>query len=334
MKEVKLVIDLEGILKAYSTIDSEYDMKELFRSHDDLCYITILRHVLDKNIKIESELYSDEEKKFLENAIKNRMYEYFMFNDSKDDDATMHILQRSLSHSRNNPQYNNKPTRLLDDLMEPNIFIYNAEQGINMQYDMSKAVERLEIDDVNASLGTREYTLKIDDTKFTNLESLYRSTSMRLSREFFCSSENLRDLVDMNVLKKYFPEEEDYSLYKLYNTKHEKTNLPLVDYGLCLIFEKLSEIRALVKEIKAAEAASDKNALNEINAKIRKSFSPGDLGIAVSVYNNIEYITCEKEIHNSSIKALEYMINSEKVLEEKDGQKILKLSTDLRTFYK
>ncbi|KAI5193361.1 hypothetical protein NEMIN01_2500, partial [Nematocida minor] len=191
MKEVKLVIDLEGILKAYNTIDSAYDMKELFGSHGYLYYITILRHLLDKNIRIESELYSDEEKKFMEDAIKNRMYEHFMYNDSKDDDATMFKLEKSLRYSRNNPNYNNTPTRLLNDLMEPNIFIYNAEQGINMQYDMNKAVESLGIDDVNSNLGTREYTLKIDDTKFMNLESLYWSTSMSLSREFFCVSHNL-----------------------------------------------------------------------------------------------------------------------------------------------
>ncbi|KAI5193012.1 hypothetical protein NEMIN01_2356 [Nematocida minor] len=333
IKEVKLVIDLEGILKDYNTIGSKYNMEELLRSYD-LSHITILRHVLDKNIRIESELYSDEEKKFLENAIKKRMYEYFMYIDETNENGTMFDLKKRLRYSRNNPNYNNTPTRLLDDLMEPNIFIYNAEHGINMQYDMDKALESLGIGDVNQNLDTREYTLEIDDTKFTNLESLYWSASMSLSREFFCVSHNLRDLVDMNILTKYSSEEKHYALEELYNTKYKKTNVSLADYGLSLIFEKLSEIRALDRKIKAAEAASDSVALNEIKKEISALFSSGDLGIAVSVYNNIGYITCEKEIHNSSIKTLEYIVNSDKVLEKKDGQKILKLNTDLSTFYK
>ncbi|KAI5189825.1 hypothetical protein NEMIN01_0688 [Nematocida minor] len=329
VKEAKLKINVEGILDACQSSKTMKDMYKAREFGSDLANLTVLKNILDRNMEIESENYSEEEREILLNTIKNNIYKYFMYTDHRKE--TICDLQRALN-SENRKIIKSAVIPLIKRLGAPNILIYNPEHGIRMQIDMDETPESIGL--IDPDISTRTYTLEIDNTKFASLESLNWSSSESLCREFFCLTKNLYNLGSVNALKKYTSEKEYYTLDELYTKTYEGTDVSLIDYGLNLILEKYYETAVLIKKAKEIEANFNINTYNEIKAEIKELFVQEDLKIAISTINSFEEILEEREICENMVKVVEYMTNNGKVLEQRHNpRKMLEINADLDNFY-
>ncbi|KAI5193345.1 hypothetical protein NEMIN01_2492, partial [Nematocida minor] len=332
MKEVKLKIDVKGIIEASQSSEIKDIVKTVGITGIELCRFLIIQQIFDKNIEIEGP-YSDEEKQKILNTFKNNICRYFMHFDDQNESGAMYSFYNALKGKNSDEFIGKKCAAIINNVIGLNIFIYNPEHGIYKQSDKNEAPENVLREDQSIDLSPRTCTIKIDDAKFSNIENLRWFTLGNLGREHLCRRNNLYSIDDMDIFKKYATDKTYYTLDELYTKRCKGTDIPLIDYGLNLIFEQCYNISVLIKEAKEAKASSDNSAHNKIEKEIKKIFTKQeDLNIAVSIYNNIGPIIDEKDIHSGMVKVLEYILNLKNFLEEKNGTKILKINADLSNF--
>ncbi|KAI5192620.1 hypothetical protein NEMIN01_2119 [Nematocida minor] len=324
MREVKLKIDAEGIVKAALCIKNMKNMDKVVASCDRVSYLAILKNILDRNIRIESEHKDGKEKTILD-IVKNDIYQCFTHNEYMAPSANN--LHYALKHG-NDRSIRQETIYLINDLITPNTLIYSPEHGIYIQVDRNEPLESIDSQDDNADLSTRTYTLQVDDE---NLENVLQITSENLDRQNLCYLSILPDLKYMAAIKKYSSVEEFYTLDELYTLT--KDGVPLVDYGLRLIHEKYHDIVELVDLIEEVKVISNKPQ-DTIKKEVSELFTTEeDLRIAISISNHVEQIEHEKKMHSYMISMMECIENSTDLLDEKDGSKVLKIKQDLSDFY-
>ncbi|KAI5189866.1 hypothetical protein NEMIN01_0729 [Nematocida minor] len=332
-REVKLKVDMEGVLNACKSIDKECveDVYTMYYSSSDtlLRFVKKLKVILSNNIKIESK-YSEEENKAVLDIIMNDICQY-LINAACGLGEITYKLCIALKNS--NDKISKKMIAIIaNDLIKPNSFIYRPEHGINMQFDKDKPLENIDPDDENADLSVRTYTLEVDSTGFTSMESFLQASAERLDAYnlyYFSALDDLNFTNDSNLLiEKY------YSLSELYTKTYKNTDVLLIDYGTRLVYEKQKEIEELNKLIEEINCTSDDKKKDSLILQIYKLFSRKDLGIIYSIINNLRDIRYEKSVQINAINMVEYMINNNVFLEEKDGEKILNIGTNLYDFYK
>ncbi|KAI5193070.1 hypothetical protein NEMIN01_2398 [Nematocida minor] len=337
MREVKLKVDLDGMTRACRSFIHIPGMKKVIELNDDVCYLSILRHIFDGTMTIENvqdsgretDQCTEKEREYILNTIKNNIYKHFVYD--VDREGPMHWLYTVIKYGGDRlAEF--KPICIMNEVIAPpNTFIYNPEHGIRRKHGMNEAVDNIEPDHESAGLGTREYTLEIDDTKFESLKSLFWFTAGNLEREFLYCRFNFELLSKISILKKFLADETFYTLDELYTKKHESANVALVDYGLNFILEKALEIRDLLEEAEEEESAYTISV--QIIEKVSKVFTEEDLKIAISIFNNIEDIYFERQMHDQMIKTLEYMASKNMRLEEKNRMKTLMIKPDFSNFY-
>ncbi|KAI5193331.1 hypothetical protein NEMIN01_2479, partial [Nematocida minor] len=251
--------------------------------------------------------------------------------DDQNESGAMYDFYKALEGNNSDEFIGKKCAAIINTVIGLNIFIYNPEHGIYKQFDKNEAPENVLREDQSIDLSPRTCTIKIDDAKFSNIENLRWFTLGNLGRELLFYRSILYRIDDMDIFKKYATDKTYYTLDELYTKRYEGTDIPLIDYGLNLIFEQCYSV--LIEKAKEAKASSDNSAHNKIEKEIKKIFTKQeDLNIAVSIYDNIGPIMKEKDIHSCMIKVLEYILNLENFLEEKNGTKILKINGDLSNF--
>ncbi|KAI5192047.1 hypothetical protein NEMIN01_1795 [Nematocida minor] len=330
-REVKLKIDMEGVLNACKSIDKNYieGIGDMYDFDNLLRFLKKLKVILSDNIKIESE-YSEEENKAVLDIIINDICQYLI--DTQYGLETIRGLCFALKNN-NDKMSKNMIVIISNELIKPNSLIYRPEHGINMQFDKDKPLENIDPDDENADLSTRTYTLEIDSTGFSSMESFLQASAVRVdiyNLYYFSALADLKSMDDFEVSLI----EKHYSLSDLYTKTYKNTDVLLIDYGTRLVYEKQKEIEELNKLIKEMERTSDDKKKNDLILQIHKLFSREDLGIIYSIRNNLEVVRYEKSVQINAINMVEYMINNNILLEEKDGEKVLNIGTNLYDFYK
>ncbi|KAI5192618.1 hypothetical protein NEMIN01_2117 [Nematocida minor] len=323
-KKVKLNIDVGGVVQTCLSISSVDDMCAPIYLSNRMSYMTILKHILNRSLKIESDQYNAREKESVLNIIKNGICQYFIYNR-----IVAQIINRmhSALQNRDDATIRHNAICLVNELIKPNRFVYNTEHGMAREIDMNSLLENIDPDDSNADLSPRAYTLEVNDE---SLERMLQSTAKSLDRHILSYISNSVHLKCIEKLKKYSSVEEFYTLDDLYTLT--KDGAPLVDYGLRLIQEKYYKIVDLVDLIRGIEVISNKPQ-NLIKKEVSELFTAEDLRIAISISDHLEKISYEKKIHKCVIKSLEYLANSTDLLDEKDGSKVLKIKPDLSDFY-
>ncbi|KAI5191929.1 hypothetical protein NEMIN01_1747 [Nematocida minor] len=320
MKEAKLKIDIDGIIKACKSINSADAMKEYVAGENKISHLFILKYILKDNLKIESDEHSEEEREDILDIVKNNIYRYFI--DATYEVEDMDKLHEALKTGKSAP-IESEAISLIDKFVKPNPFIYSAKHGIRRKNNTDE--------DESTDPSTRTYTLEIDDANTPpNLKSLARFTSAGIDGLFLNYIFNLL-LQSARVLKNYSDDSTYYTLDKLYSTTYEDTGVPLVDYGLSLFCEKYYKIAELVEKIREME--TNKASREDIVGKIRKVLSPEELSLLFSIKNDIPKIVLGKKLQNSMIKAVEYAKSDIPLLTRTDGLDILDINTNLSKFY-
>ncbi|KAI5189704.1 hypothetical protein NEMIN01_0657 [Nematocida minor] len=307
MKEAKLKINVEGIVKACLSINAEKIIDVSAKSSDKLTHLVILDHILSDNLEIESRQHSKKEKKNILDVLKNNMYQCLI--DNENEASTMISLHDALRDGKEE-MIKFWSLSLANMLINPNPFIYNPNHGISRK---NEAVEHIVLFTPSSDLSPRECTLELRDINCFNLESALQLTSESLDKEILCHVSNSISSIDMDIFKKHVLLGKDYSLSELYSLKKEK--MLLVDYGLNLIRRKYPEIRRLIKTVKALEEGPNEQK-HQIGEEILKVLTFEDMRILFSIMDNIEEVKKEKAIHNQMFKTFEYMANETSLLEE------------------
>ncbi|KAI5193039.1 hypothetical protein NEMIN01_2377 [Nematocida minor] len=324
MKEVKFKIDASKIVQAcHSITNSSLDT----RANTPIVHMAILEHILSKSLEIESSQYSDKERRTILKIIKNRMYEYFLYN--RNVAGIVRSLHCALNR-RDSGSIKSKTILLINEVIAPNTFIYSPEHGIRRRVGRNEKLDSIDPDDSSADLSARICTLEIDAAGFSGLEGILQLTSESLDRESLLYTACLMYSIGTHKLKKIMHIEECYTLSDLY-TLNKDTGVPLVDYGLRLLFKKYYALEDLARKIKAMGRAP--SSTPQIAEQISEVFSPEDLKIIISIKNNLENIKYEKRLQNCMAKTLEYMQNSTNLLEGVDGSKTLRIKLSLSDFY-
>ncbi|KAI5193001.1 hypothetical protein NEMIN01_2345 [Nematocida minor] len=327
MREVKLTINVEGILKeCQSVVKNDTSIK----ADDRVSHMNMLKRIIKDNLRIESEELSEEKKEAILKIIENNACQYFIY--ILDKGIGIPIINSRLLCGVCGLKERVKLVFISSviELINPNKFIYNPEHGINREFDMHEKLDSVDLSYGELDLSTRTYTLMVDDT---NLENILQLTSKDMDREnaFFVS--NYMRLMYIDLFKKYTSVKGCYSLDNLY-TK-EKDKVPLIDYGLKLIYEKYYLIEGLVRNIKEIES-SDNNDVHDIPEKLSNLLKNEELEVIFSILNikisNWRLIWREKMIYINMIKAIECMATSTDLLGGKDEQKVLKIKADLSNF--
>ncbi|KAI5192921.1 hypothetical protein NEMIN01_2291 [Nematocida minor] len=322
MKEVKLKIDVGKIIRECEVINSIDEMYNAVSVDNKVSDLAILDRILDGNIRIESKHADEKEELQILNVIKNEIREHFVYYDSELNSICN--VRRVIVDGRIDV-VKFWALVLINNIIRANPFVYNAEHGICRKdgIDLTQDVDPY---NENCYISTRAYTLQVDDAK---MESALYLTSESLERQNFCYISGLASSMDINILKKYTFTETHYTLDELY-TLTKDNGVPLVDYGLKLIYEKYFEMGELFELVKNIKLIS--NSLQDVTREIYELFSPEDLKIIVSIRDNLEKIKYEKTAHNCLIRSLEYMANNTPLVDAKDGTRLLKISSDLSDF--
>ncbi|KAI5192614.1 hypothetical protein NEMIN01_2113 [Nematocida minor] len=328
VREVKFKIDVKGIVEACLSFGDKYEIDEYIEDYDKVRHLDFLKEIFNENLEIESAHYSNEESGDILNIIKNNMYLYFIYTNIPIEESLRNLY--SALKSRDKDLITRKAVNVIKKIIGLNLYIYNPDHGINKKIDMYREQETIGLVNKNYDLSPREYTLEIDDTNLPSLKSISQSTSEGLDREkFIYISDKIKDIIDMEILKKYSPIETYHSLDDLYTLK--KDGVLLVDYGLELIHEKYHEIKDLFQTIKQIKLISKSQ--KDIIEHISDVFTPENLKIVISICDNAEEIMREKKIHGYVINALEYMMSKTDFLKETDSsENTLKIKPDLSNF--
>ncbi|KAI5191707.1 hypothetical protein NEMIN01_1640 [Nematocida minor] len=331
-REVKLKINMEGVLNACKSIDKKCveDVYTMYSYNTPLSFVKKLKVILSDNIKIESE-YSEEENKAVFDIIINDICQY-LINAACGLGEITYKLCGALKYN-NDKISKNMIAIIANKLIKPNPLIYRPEHGINIQFDKNKPLENIDSDDENADLSTRTCTIEVDSTGFSSMESFLQASTERLDAYnlyYFSALDDLKSIEDFEDLLI----EKHYTVNDLYDKTYKNTDVLLIDYGMRLICEKQKEIEELNKLIEEIECASDDKKKDSLVLQIYKLFSREDLEIIYSIINNLLDIQYEKLVQINAVEMVEYMINNNILLEEKDGEKILNIGTNLYDFYK
>ncbi|KAI5189822.1 hypothetical protein NEMIN01_0685 [Nematocida minor] len=350
MKEVKLKFDVERIVQACQAIEPTDDLLKYSTPKD---YTDLIDHIFDESIEIVndaddriesdangnivSDADDDKEKGLVLSIITNRAREYFAYNTYGE--SKIYNLYTSLQ-DKNPGKIREYSIDIINALTQPNTFIYNPQDGIHIQHSRDITQEDVYTGNKASALQPRTCTLKIDCASFSRLKRMLQLTTESMDREIFCrfsyllfsehSKNNPRNKnKDTNILKKYSPQKKNYSIDNLY-TLQADDGTPLVDYGLMLMYSKYYKIKELCESVEKMEANSSKREL--IFDKIGDALSEEELEIVTSIIDNIYEIKNEKNTQKGMIDAIEYMIDNNILLGEKDMPKILYINSDLSNF--
>ncbi|KAI5193208.1 hypothetical protein NEMIN01_2413, partial [Nematocida minor] len=327
-REVKLIINVEGIVQKCRDINSMEDMKEVVKYDDKLSHLAILKCILKDNLKIENSPYSDEENQHILSILENDIYYYFLYH-GFEASRVMFELRDELENKYDD-LIRTRAISLVNELINSNKFIYNPDHGMNRKNEGVKFIKINDGTDKN-NLGTRTYTLEIDDAKLPDLKRIADFTEETLNRDNLRIASYYVRFKNILLLKDFVSIQDCYTLEDLYTKKDEKTNMSLVDYGLDLIHKKYFEIRDLVEKAKEAndDEAQKQSIINQLNGLFP---SEGDMRVFLSIIENSPKILNEKEVQKCMIKALDYMATNTDILGKVGEQKVLKIKSDLSNF--
>ncbi|KAI5192959.1 hypothetical protein NEMIN01_2315 [Nematocida minor] len=329
LRKVELKVNLGGMLQAYQSIDTSQP-NDVFNKYDEkVAFLSILRDIFTKNLEIESDELSGEEKEKILKVIKNRLYTYFIDNAYQVD--AIYDLCDAIK-SKKNKVVKTEFIHLVNDMIKPNSLIYDPEYGIHRQIK-NEAVEHMLSDDKNPNLTTRTYTLEIDDAKFSNLDGLLQFTAESLENLFLGYVTVSRIALSLRILKEHSGIKTFYTAEELY-AKTKETGVPLVDYGLQFVQKNHQKLCSLFQEIRKRKMDSGDNS-KDIAKKIRKVFTKEeDLKIVISIANHLGDIQREKRIDKYITKVIEYMANTGMLKETDGAPNTLRLDADLSNFEK
>ncbi|KAI5193072.1 hypothetical protein NEMIN01_2400 [Nematocida minor] len=325
MKEVKLSIDIRGMLQACLTFKST---DKILKYNTSNCYADILSHLFDNNIKIDSE--NSNLKNNVLAIIRNRTYQHIMVNQNARE--IMSKLHTALK-AGDKDIARSECISLANELVKPNTLIYSPEYGIHRQPGKNGVLENIAQADGINDLSSRTYTLQIDDTKSSGLEGLVESTKENMDEDFLSHTIDLIELKkeDTNILKKYAQTQEKYNLEELYNS--EDNNTALVDSGLSFISEKYADIIDLIEKLKHMETVPSTRP--EVIREFKKVFTTEeDLKIFFSIVDNIQEIKIEKTSYRSMISNIKYIGHKTELLGAANEPKVLKINSNLSNFDK
>ncbi|KAI5192871.1 hypothetical protein NEMIN01_2257 [Nematocida minor] len=320
MREVKLTINVEEILKEYQSMDRN---DASITSVREISQMVILKRIIKNNLKIESKELSEKKKETILKIIENNIFQHLIY--SLNEGSIMRTMVSELLYGTEE-RVKDAFKPLANTLINPDPLIYNPEHGINRQFDMHGKLDNIVLSNGELDLSTRTCTLMVDDT---SLENILQLTSESLDRENAYFVSNSMNLKDIELFKKYTSVKGRYSLDDLY-TK-EKDKVLLVDYGLKLIYKKYHLIDGLIKNIKEIES-SDNNKVHNIPKKLSNLFKDKELEVVLSILNNEQKIWSEKMVYNNMLKSFDYMASNTDILGGKGEPKVLKIKADLSNF--
>ncbi|KAI5192958.1 hypothetical protein NEMIN01_2314, partial [Nematocida minor] len=256
MREAKLTINIEGILKECQSLDRN-DIS--ITSVKEINYMNILKRILKDNLKIESEELSEKKKETILKIIENDICQHFIYS-LAERSIMQKISPELLSGTEERIKY--AFISLATELIRPNQLMYNPSHGITREFDMYGEVDNIVLSYGELDLSTRTCTLMVDDT---NLENILQLTLEDMDRENAYHVSYKVDSKGMELFKKYTSVKGRYILDDLYT--QEKDKVPLIDYGLKLIYEKYHLINDLIKYIKEMESPSNNNKVQDIPEK-------------------------------------------------------------------
>ncbi|KAI5189823.1 hypothetical protein NEMIN01_0686 [Nematocida minor] len=324
-KEVKIKINVEKIFTAIQNISS---IDDLLKHSAPKGYIALIDRIFHESIEIESGADNAREKKLILNILSNRIREYFAYRYGKCD---MRGLYKALQ-GKKKEEIREYSISIINALTQPNALIYSPEYGIHRWDDRNIQIEDIDIDDETPTLHPRTCTLKIDCAGFSRLESMLQLTTESMEKELFFHFADLlcTEGKEIDILKKYLPEKEEYHTIDYLYTPFKGGNTLPVDYGLRFIHRNYDELKQLVEEVKAMEGAA--RSIKQITAKIIDVIPIEDLGIVTSIIHNIDAINNEKKAQKSMLDAIEYMADNSVFLGGKNRSKVLDIHSDLSNF--
>ncbi|KAI5192963.1 hypothetical protein NEMIN01_2319 [Nematocida minor] len=338
-REVKLKINVDETIK---DLQSSKTINSMFKGADfnyEASQLIIIEKIFE-NIEIENaqhdgnkenSQYSKKEKETVLEIIKKKVCKYFMYQEAKNA-KSIHNMQKELK-ARNTDGIRNECINLINKIAEKNLFIYSPEHGIDMQIDRHKKKEKINIPNSATSIGTRTCTLQIDDTKFSNLESLLEYFEESIYREFLYDNVfNTFGQESIDILRSFLPIEEYHTLNELYTEKYEKTDVLLIDYTLALIKKKYYKIKELAEKIKKEKANPDSELYSAIETEIKNTFRDEELKALFSFKKHIETIDYEEVIQKYMIELIDYIAHSTDSLGKSGEPKVLKIKADLSNF--
>ncbi|KAI5193071.1 hypothetical protein NEMIN01_2399 [Nematocida minor] len=326
MIEAILKIKAWGIMQKCKSIKTTDNLLKYDAPKD---YINILNHIFGSgNIEVECAAGA-EEASAIAAMVKNRIRQYFAYNSYGV--AIMNNLYSELKGG-NEEEIAYWAICLINEAIRQNTLIYSPECGMHKQVDENKPLENIEQPDKSIDHRTRTYTLQIDAADSLGLKVLLGSTAESALRDLFFSISTLvhSKSLDINILKKYLTEKKLYTLNKLYTPDEENSTL-LVDSGLKLVYTKYHNLADLVEKVEELENSSSDREL--ILDRVSNVLTQNELALAISIFDNIDEIKEEKTVQKGILDAIEYIASSTDRLNGPDGQKVLKINTDLTEFY-
>ncbi|KAI5189824.1 hypothetical protein NEMIN01_0687 [Nematocida minor] len=329
MKEVKLVINIKGIVEVCQAMKSMNDIKAAIKHKDNISQLTILKRLLKDNLRIENSPYTnDDDNQYIIETAENEICQYFVYR--------YPVFPRAISElndaikNEEDESIRSHAIELANKIMEMNPLIYRIEHGISRK---SEAVEEIKSDVSNDKLGTRTCTLEINDVKFPSLKRMAKYSTESLNRYVSQSISRSLDSENLLFLNESTPIGEYHTLNELYTNTCEGTDVLLIEYGMDLIHKKYVEIRDIVQKVMEMKNSMDKKQyiIDQVNALFA---SKEDSKAVLSIIKNIGPILIEKEIQKYMINAVVYMVNNTDLLGEKGAPKTLKLEKDLSNFAK
>ncbi|KAI5193290.1 hypothetical protein NEMIN01_2451 [Nematocida minor] len=328
MIEVKLLIDIEGMLNTCKEIKGMQDMRAAVENENSVGKLAVLKRILKNNLKIENSPYTADDNQYILDIVENDFYQYAL-HIGHEGTAVVSELNRAIKKGEDAPIMSSFIS-LASEIIAPNPFIYNPEHGIHRK---DRKIEKIKADDGRAKLGSRTYTLEIDHAKFPDLKRAAQSAKERLDKQNFGYIPGLMDSVETGVLKNFAPLDKLYTVHSLYTARDKETDALLVDHGVQLIQEKYDEVRDILKKIEEVEDVNDRAQQESIAAQLNELYpSEEDLRAVVSTLENIEKIEFERNMLTHMVCAVEYMAHNTDLLGGADEPKVLKIKRNLGKF--
>ncbi|KAI5193006.1 hypothetical protein NEMIN01_2350 [Nematocida minor] len=304
-KEVRLVINIEGMVQTCLDENGMDAIKMIIKSNDKISNFTILKRILEKNIKIEEA--DDDQNQDIRSIVENDICQYFLYGKNVASE-TISQLNGAINNKDKESIRSHAIALANEIIMNP--FIHNPEHGIKRK---SEAVKQISSDASDDALGTRTCTLEIDNAKLPSLKSIVSSTTERLERDNFFAISKLVESTSMKPLRNFSPIKEiesSYTLDELYTKTYENTDELLINHGIKLINEKIHAIRNTMFYSKLG--------LITIGQQVCKMFdSEEDLRIVLSISEHIaQILSKEQPLHEEQI------LHEEQPSTENDSKKL------------
>ncbi|KAI5193314.1 hypothetical protein NEMIN01_2470 [Nematocida minor] len=329
MKEVKLVIDIKGIVETCKAMKSIFGVKMAIECDNNVGRLAILKHMLKDNLKIEDSSYSADDNQYIIKTAENEICQSFIYRYPVFP-RIISKLNDAIKNEEKDEIIRSYAIELANELMEMNPLVYNPEHGISRK---TEAVEKIKLDASDDTLGARTCTLEINDAMFPSLRSMADYTTESLNRDTFYHLSSSLQPTGMFLLKDFASAsiKEYYTVYGLYTKRDEKTNLLLVNYGLYLIHENYFKILGIIKKIKKMnnDKAQKQSIIDQVNGLFA---SEEDFKVVFSVIENIESIIAEKSMQKHMISEVAYITNNIDLLGGTGEPKTLKLGENLSVF--